>query len=219
MHLNRYAAAALLLIGIAPLSLKGFEVQVPTLVVNSGKTPAILDCIGCVKNTDDSSDDALFISFSLIPEDAALILEDIKKGYLHLPDGNNFFVEVLVDDMRVFSEHAFINISDLEKEINIPYPKKENHLSSDQFVSVRLNGLYYPSAIVIPDSALKQEPTGLNVFILNSDNIFIEKPVILGYWHAGSWTIRSGLNTGDCIAADHIKKIQNGFSLKKNSSS
>ena len=89
-------------------------------------------------------------------------------------------------------------------------PNPDNQLSPGQFVRVQLKGAVRPNAIMVPQIAVMQGPSGKFVFVVGPDNTAQPKPVQVGDWYGDQWIINSGLQAGDRVVVDGAVRLQPG---------
>lgn len=95
------------------------------------------------------------------------------------------------------------------------FPNPEGKLVPGQFVRLILEGLIRKDAIVVPQEAVMQSPTGSSVYRINSQGLVEAVPVTVGLTTPdGNWIIDKGLNAGDIVVINGLMKIRPGIPAK-----
>ena len=83
-------------------------------------------------------------------------------------------------------------------------------LRPGQFVRVRIQGVVRPNAIMVPQQAIMQGPSGKFVYVVDADNTAQPRPVQVGDWYGDQWLIDSGLKGGDRVVVNGAARLQPG---------
>ena len=95
------------------------------------------------------------------------------------------------------------------------FPNPEGKLVPGQFVRLLLEGLIRKDAIVVPQEAVMQSPTGSSVYRINSQGLVEAVPVTVGLTTPeGNWIIDKGLNAGDVVVINGLMKVRPGMPAK-----
>ena len=95
------------------------------------------------------------------------------------------------------------------------FPNPEGKLVPGQFVRLLLEGLIRKDAIVVPQEAVMQSPTGSTVYRINSQGLVEAVPVTVGLTTPeGNWIIDKGLNAGDVVVVNGLMKVRPGMPAK-----
>lgn len=95
------------------------------------------------------------------------------------------------------------------------FPNPEGKLVPGQFVRLLLEGLIRKDAIVVPQEAVMQSPTGSSVYRINSQGLVEAVPVTVGLTTPeGNWIIDKGLNAGDVVVVNGLMKVRPGMPAK-----
>ena len=95
------------------------------------------------------------------------------------------------------------------------FPNPEGKLVPGQFVRLLLEGLIRKDAVVVPQEAVMQSPTGSSVYRINSQGLVEAVPVTVGLTTPeGNWIIDKGLNAGDVVVINGLMKVRPGMPAK-----
>ena len=96
----------------------------------------------------------------------------------------------------------------------IIFPNPDRVLLPGQFVTVRFLGATKSEAILIPQRAVQQGPTGSVVFVVGEGNVAEPREVKAANWEGTQWLIEEGLKPGERIIADGIQRIMPGAPVR-----
>lgn len=96
----------------------------------------------------------------------------------------------------------------------IIFPNPDRTLLPGQFVTVRFLGTTKTDAILIPQRAVQQGPTGSVVFVVGEGNIAQPREVKAANWEGSQWLIEEGLQPGDQIITDGIQRVMPGTPVR-----
>jgi membrane fusion protein (multidrug efflux system) len=84
------------------------------------------------------------------------------------------------------------------------FPNAKGFLRAGQFVRVTLAGATRVGAILVPQTAVIQSPTGSSVYVVKEDRTVEARPVTAGTWEGQRWLIDAGLKPGEPIIVDGV---------------
>ena len=90
----------------------------------------------------------------------------------------------------------------------------EGHLRAGMFVKLDLSIRLKESALVIPEPALLSNGDSYSVFVVGPQTNAVLRPITLGIRLAGKAEVVSGLNPGDWVVVEGVKKIFPGAALQ-----
>ena len=67
-----------------------------------------------------------------------------------------------------------------------------------------------PAAIVVPQRAVLEGPSGKFVYVVNAESKAEPRPVEVGTWVSDGWVINAGLKPGERVIVDGVLKIAPG---------
>lgn len=161
--------------------------------------------------------DPMWVNFG-VGENEVLKIEAQKgKGELKGPGLDKIEVDLTLADGSTYPRKGqitfvdpVINAQTGTYNIRAVVPNPNNDLSPGQFARVQLKGAFRPNAILVPQQAVMQGPTGKFVFVVGPDNTAQTKPVEVGDWYGDQWIINSGLSGGDRVVVNGGVRLQPG---------
>ncbi|MXS80516.1 membrane fusion protein, multidrug efflux system [Nitrosomonas eutropha] len=136
------------------------------------------------------------------------------RGVMTFSDGSIYPEEGLLDfqDIVIRPETGM-----LLGRFAFPNPASKNapgeaHFYPGQFVKVRIKGYSRADAILIPQRAVQQRPSGSFVYIINEGKVEL-RPVLASAWRGSEWLIESGLRTGEQVVVEGIHRIHPGIQV------
>jgi membrane fusion protein, multidrug efflux system len=95
-------------------------------------------------------------------------------------------------------------------KLRAQFANEDDALFPNQFVNIRLLVDSMRNVTVMPTSAIQRGAPGTFVYLINSDNSVVVKPVDLGPQSGERVAVRSGLSPGDRVVIDGADKLRNG---------
>jgi membrane fusion protein (multidrug efflux system) len=140
----------------------------------------------------------------------------LLRGVMTFSDGSVYPEEGLLDfaDVTLRSQTGT-----LQGRFVFPNPQGrlspgQSYFYPGQFVKIRLKGYIRTHAILIPQRAVQQGPTGSFVYVIDKGDKAELRPVQAGGWHGDEWLIEEGLHPGERIAVDGFHRIRPGGQVK-----
>ncbi|MBP9840936.1 MAG: efflux RND transporter periplasmic adaptor subunit [Simkaniaceae bacterium] len=161
--------------------------------------------------------DPIWVNFSVSENDILKARDELKKGLLKYPEGNNFNIKVVMADGSTMPAKGKIDFLDPAVQqttgttlVRSIMDNPQGWLRPGQFVRVIVEGAYHPNAIVVPQTAVLQGQGGLFVYVVGAQGKIEIRPVILGDWYLNGWIINSGVEKGDIVVVGGVNRITNG---------
>ncbi|WP_300085659.1 efflux RND transporter periplasmic adaptor subunit [uncultured Nitrosomonas sp.] len=83
-----------------------------------------------------------------------------------------------------------------------------------QFVKVRIKGYNRAGAILIPQRAVQQRPSGSFVYIVNNERKVELRPIQASAWRGKEWLIEDGLHAGEDIIVEGFHRVLPGAQVE-----
>ena len=131
------------------------------------------------------------------------------RGALTLMDGTAYPTEGVLDLLE-----PGLRTETGARDVRITFPNPKRTLLPGQFVKVRFKGDVKPEAVLIPQRAVLQSPTGPFVFIVNDEEKVEMRNVVASDWKGKQWLIDEGLKTGDRVVVNGLMRIGPGAPVK-----
>ncbi len=161
--------------------------------------------------------DPMYVIFGVSDRDHLALQRDIEAGRIRLPADGKLKATVKLGDGRDYARGGAVNFSDVRvntqtgtSESRAEFPNPGNQLRAGEFVRIALSGAMRPTAIVVPQRAVLEGPTGKFVYAVSADSKAEPRPVEVGAWTADGWVINAGLKPGERIIVDGVLKIGPG---------
>jgi len=131
------------------------------------------------------------------------------RGALTLMDGTVYPGEGVLDVLE-----PGLRMETGARQIRITFPNTKRILLPGQFVKVRFKGDVKAKAVLVPQRAVLQDPTGPFVFIVNGEERIEMRSVVASDWKGTQWLIDEGLKSGDRVVVNGLMKIGPGAPVK-----
>ncbi len=165
--------------------------------------------------------DPVYVNFGIPEKEWVNIRQELASGALKF-DEQSFKVDLL-DAQRKPVRSGSLNFQDYKVDSNngsfamrATIANEDRLLSPGQFVRVRMNGVYRPDAIAVPQRAVLDGPGGKYVYVATTTDkgtIALQKSITLGEWvdldedRKNYWIVNSGLEAGDKVIVDGVARI------------
>ena len=161
--------------------------------------------------------DPIWVNFGIGENEVLKLRAQQAGGQLKGPGLSKVEVELILADGATYPQKGQITFVDPvvnaqtgTYNIRAVVPNPANQLSPGQFVRVQIKGAFRPNAIMVPQVAVMQGPSGKFVFTVGPDNTAVPKPVQVGDWYGDQWIINAGLEAGDRVVVDGAVRLQPG---------
>ena len=161
--------------------------------------------------------DPMWVNFGVGENEVLKIRAQREAGQLKGPGLAKVGVDLILADGSTYPQQGritfvdpMVNAQTGTYNIRAEVPNPNNQLSPGQFTRVQLKGAVRPNAIMVPQVAVMQGPSGKFVFVVGPDNTAQPKPVQVGDWYGDQWIINSGLEAGDRVVVDGAVRLQPG---------
>ncbi|MBH0197690.1 MAG: efflux RND transporter periplasmic adaptor subunit [Nitrospira sp.] len=131
------------------------------------------------------------------------------RGALTLMDGTVYPNEGVLDLLE-----PGLRTETGARQFRITFPNPKRILLPGQFVKVRFKGDVKAEAVLVPQRAVLQGPTGPFVFVVNGEERVEMRDVVASDWKGSQWLIDSGLKAGDRVVVNGLMKIGPGAPVK-----
>ena len=131
------------------------------------------------------------------------------RGALTLMDGTEYPGEGVLDLLE-----PGLRTETGARQVRITFPNPKRTLLPGQFVKVRFKGDVKTEAVLVPQRAVLQGPTGPFVFIVNGEERIEMRSVVASDWKGTQWLIDEGLKSGDRVVVNGLMKIGPGAPVK-----
>jgi membrane fusion protein (multidrug efflux system) len=149
--------------------------------------------------------DPVYAEFSLPDDDFFTLKEKLHEVTLLLESSAGKKVEGEIAYMD-----AAINVHTSTVKLKGVFKNDNNALLPGFFTRVHLEGIVLQGAIVVPQEALVQDPSGMYVYVIKEGKAH-KTPVEIGQATEGKYVITSGLEGGEVLILDNLTKLRQGM--------
>ena len=165
--------------------------------------------------------DPLWVTFSFSSKDYAEMQYDVQVGRDVMPPGNKFTVQLLRHTGDRYAHTGVLNFQDSTVDPKTgtiqgraQFPNPDAQVLAGEFVRLRIRGATHPDAILIPQRAMVQGPSGQNVYVLTESGKADLRPVTVGETRNEEIIVVDGLAAGDRVILDGLVKLRPGAPVK-----
>jgi len=158
--------------------------------------------------------DPIWVNFSVSENELLSYRDQIAKGRLRFPQGQDFEVEVVLADGTVFPRRGRISFAAPSFDsatgtflVRTELPNPEGKLRPGQFVRARVLGATRPAAMQLPQRAVQQGSKGHYVWVIGNDGKARQRMVEVGDWIGDDWFISDGLKPGERVVVDGAGRV------------
>lgn len=165
--------------------------------------------------------DPLYVRYSVSERDLLRWQQMTEQGLVNDIDAEDLVVEIVLPDGHVFPHAGHIDYVDVAVDpstgtavVRARVPNPDYTLRPGQFVHARITGLSRLNAIVVPQTAVLQTPSGAVVYVVDEAGTAQMRPVELGDWAGKDWIVESGLKPGERVIVDHLMQVRPGVPVE-----
>lgn len=158
--------------------------------------------------------DPMWVNFSISENEMLGYRDQVAKGQLRFPSGNDFDVSLVLADGSTFPAHGHIDFANPAFSsdtgtflVRAVFDNPKGRLLPGQFVRARIAGATRPNAILLPQRAVLQGAKSHFVWVVSAENKPQQRMVEVGDWHGDDWFITEGLNAGDRVVVDGAIRV------------
>ncbi|MDN5836843.1 MAG: efflux RND transporter periplasmic adaptor subunit, partial [Nitrosospira sp.] len=171
--------------------------------------------------------DPMYVNVS-VPETYLLRRRrELAEHRVRRPDIFKLHGVMTFSDGSVYPHEGILDFSDvalqpetgtLQARFVFPNPEGgfspgQSYFYPGQFVKIRLKGYIRPDAILIPQRAVQQGPTGSFVYVIDKEDKAELRPIQASTWHEKEWLIEDGLHPGERVVVEGFHRIQPGIQV------
>jgi len=165
--------------------------------------------------------DPIWVNFSISENELLSYRDQIAKGRLTFPKGENFVVEVVLADGTLFPQRGRISFAAPSFDsqtgtflVRTELPNPKGQLRPGQFVRARVFGATRPAAMQLPQRAVQDGAKGHYVWVIGQDGKARQRAVEVGDWIGDDWFISDGLKAGEKVVVDGAGRVTPAAPLK-----
>lgn len=165
--------------------------------------------------------DPIYVRLSVSEEESLRFQAMVESGQIQTPDLDAFEVHVTLSTGQAYPHPGKISFVDVEVDpttgtrmVRASVPNPDRLLVPGQFVQAVISGAVRTGAILVPQQAVSQAPTGSLVYVVAPDGTVEQRPVTLGRWYRDRWIVEEGLEAGDRVVTDHLSRMRPGLEVE-----
>ncbi len=162
----------------------------------------------------------IWVNFSLSENEMQSYRDQLGRGLLRAPGGQNYEIEVILVDGSLYPYTGRITFAEPSYSaqtgtflLRATVENPKGVLHPNQYVRVRLKGAIRPKAILLPQRAVQQGSKGHFVWVIGKDGKAEQRPVVVGQWHGDDWFISEGIEAGEQIVVDGGLTLRPGMTV------
>jgi membrane fusion protein, multidrug efflux system len=168
--------------------------------------------------------DPMYVNVS-VPESYLLRRRrELAEHKIQRPDIFKLRGVMTFSDGSVYPEEGVLDFADvalrpetgtLQGRFKFPNPEGrespgQSYFYPGQFVKIRLKGYIRANAILVPQRAVQQGPSGSFVYVIDKEEKAELRPIQASAWHGNEWLIEEGLHLGERIVVEGFHRILPG---------
>lgn len=131
------------------------------------------------------------------------------RGVITFVDGTTYPYEGVLD----FADVVY-RVETGSRQGRFVFPNPKRILLPGQYVTLRVKGYTRMDAILIPQRAVQQGPTGSVVYLVGDGDKVEVRDVQATSWQGNQWLIEKGLHGGERVVVDGLQRITPGVQVK-----
>ncbi len=164
--------------------------------------------------------DPAYVNFSFADNELLGLRRAVAEGEVSMP-ADALEVELRLADGTTYPRLGRINFTDtlidtatgtVRARAEVPNP--EGALLPGQFVRVTVKGIVRKQALLVPQRAVMQAPTGKFVWLIGADGKVELRPVTVGSTVGKDWVVEQGLTGGEQVILDNLLKLRPGIAVR-----
>jgi membrane fusion protein (multidrug efflux system) len=165
--------------------------------------------------------DPMAIEFTVSESELLAWRRGMTDGTLKAPAMDQLSLTAQLVDGSTYPNPGHISFRDIRISpqtgtalIHATFPNPEGGLRAGQFVRVHIAGAIRVGALIVPQGAVLQSPTGASLLVVGAGDKVEARPVVLGAWRDTGWIITSGLKAGETVIVEGLQKARPGAVVK-----
>lgn len=150
----------------------------------------------------------------------------IEAGTIATTEENTIPVEIILADGSPFSIQGELEFTEVNVEesagtiaVRVVVPNPDGLILPGMFVRARLVAGYYENVTTLPQSVVTRTPTGeASIMVVEEDGTVRQRKIVVEQNSDNSWTVLSGLESGEQIATGNLQSIRDGMTVEARAS-
>lgn len=165
--------------------------------------------------------DPIYVEYAVTEQEILRFQRQVEEREIELPDVRDLELEITLADGSVYPHRGHINFIDVQVDestgtslVRGQVPNPEMVLKPGQSVHASVLGITRTGALLVPQSAVMQTPTGSSVYVVGPDGILEQRPVTMGRFHGEDWIVEAGLAPGDRVVTGSLLRLRPGMTVQ-----
>lgn len=164
--------------------------------------------------------DPIYVRYAISEREMLRWQRLAREGRVVMPELDELELSITLGDGTLYPHRGRIKFVDVEVDpstgttvVRGTVPNPDGFLKPGQFVHVTVHGIERVDALVVPQRAVIQSPTGPTVFVAGEDGIAEQRAVALADWVGDEWIVESGLAPGDRVITERLLEVRTGTAV------
>jgi membrane fusion protein (multidrug efflux system) len=165
--------------------------------------------------------DPLYVNFS-VPQNLFLSLrEALESKKISSDISNGINADVITSNGKIIKNIATISFlsptidqATNSRTLRAWIQNKQFSLTPGEFVKIRLKGIKWDEAVVIPQNSIMQGAMGSFVYMMDKDSKAVQKKIEVGEWVGEKAIVSNGLKLGEKFICEGNARVMPGMSVK-----
>lgn len=165
--------------------------------------------------------DPVYVNFAYADNEALALRKAVAAGKVVLPPGQGLPAEVVLGDGSLYPRQGLVSFTDATIDTatgtvraRAEFPNPDAVLMPGQFVRLRLKGVVRKAALLVPQRAVMQAPSGKFVWLIGAEGKVEIRPIEVGAAIGKDWVVESGLSGGEQVVLDNLLKLAPGAPVR-----
>lgn len=165
--------------------------------------------------------DPIAVEFTLSEQEILGVRREIEAGRIRSPSLERLDVRATLLTGQVYPHTGQISFADIRLRpetgtalVRARFPNAEGKIHPGQFMRVAVVGMVRVGAVLVPQAAVAQGPSGATAYVVAADGTASLRQLVLGDWMGDRWLIRDGLKAGDRVVVEGLQKVRAGSKVQ-----
>lgn len=161
--------------------------------------------------------DPIAVEFTVSEQEILDFRRDLAAKRLRGPSIDHLTMRATLLSGETYPEEGRISFADIRLRpetgtalLRARFPNPQGRIHPGQFMRVSMVGIVRLGAILLPQGAVVQSPTGASAFVVAADGTAEMRPLTLGDWIGNRWLVSHGLKPGEQVVVDGVQKVRPG---------
>lgn len=165
--------------------------------------------------------DPLYVNFS-VPQNLFLsLMEAVKSKKLSSDISTGISADITLSNGKIIKNIATVSFlsptidqATNSRTLRALIQNKQFSLTPGEFVKIRLKGIKWDGAVVIPQNAIMQGAMGSFVYVTDKDSKAVQKKIEVGEWVDDKAIVSNGLKSKEKFICEGNARVMPGMSVK-----